>query len=157
MYHFSGFNFKESTSEANNIGAVESLANQLAFKARKDLGLSEKIPLYLDQLSLIGGEKRQIDSSGELLLSGTERDVTLLREHIISQCASVFNTKLVKYNAHNYLTTGSQDLTVTISIDGPRWIVNDEPISPTSERTEAIAAEEEKEETDELSISKPKI
>ena len=132
LYHWPGFEEKESDPE----GRTEALLIQFLNTIRYNLELSKLDSVSIHSFSLIGGEKRQIDDLGNLLLSGTEAEVEALkstverfdfREHyfILSQDALKF---------HHYLTKNTDTIDVALNINSCIFRINStKHITPCSE------------------------
>lgn len=128
MYHWSGFNHGGERDEETVSVNVYSLVSQLVTSAREQLELDESEPLFLDSISVIGGERRQEAGDGTLLLSGTEFEVNALNRHLRTQCRKEFIcSDTTDFSFHSYLTSGEATLTVKMNHinQQPDWLVSE--------------------------------
>ncbi|TAL66305.1 MAG: hypothetical protein EPN84_00540 [Legionella sp.] len=84
-----------------------------------DPDIHDDIPIYIEKVVIIGGEKEQFDEHGDLLVDGTEASLNWLKANLIpeinNQCTL---TKNATQSWDNYLTSGDQSLIVQIGING---------------------------------------
>ena len=133
MYHWSGFDLEGSSSAVDEKTLVNSLVARLFYSAQQQLEHPANVRLYLDKLYIVGGERRQLAPNGELVLSGTEADVSALKKYTTSQCKDFFVTKKANFYTANFLTKNDQDLTITMNAAKPTWVINNNPTAAASE------------------------
>lgn len=126
LYHWSGFppDLKCSPKDA----ALIVLEN-LYYECLNHLNLEDDTIIKIYELSLIGGERKQVDSDGELLVSGTEREVDALIQayHSTDEIETWFLNDNAVFTAANFLTHGEMTIEVSVTPDIISYEVIDEP------------------------------
>lgn len=84
-----------------------------------DPDIHDHIPVYIEKLIIVGGERKQFDKDGDLLVTGTESSVTFLEENLESEIGKhcIFTKTAAPY-WKNYITSNDQSLTVKIDCNG---------------------------------------
>lgn len=113
IWHWSGF------ANPNNPRSGEDIVNTFLGFAQDRLEFSDDTALTIHELSFIGGEKEQRDDHGELLLSGTEKEVRALREAL--GAIEEFDFPIVIEESdihwHNFITHDDMSLTVQVQLN----------------------------------------
>ncbi|CDZ78998.1 hypothetical protein BN59_03313 [Legionella massiliensis] len=138
LYHWSGFPIRTK----NQMKEIEDTLEDFFACLREDLDVDNNSILMLSELVFIGGEKCQADRGGEIILSGTEREVDCLTRTLIDFDFSgrLIDVKQEQIKQHHFLTSGDQSLSITVNLtnwsyllDNPEPIVNSDGIQPDSE------------------------
>lgn len=114
LYHWSGFSDDETQEPLEILDELfSSMAEEVQFK----LSMPSNEKPYINEMHIIGGEKEQFNEKRELLISGTEQEVEMLREHATEICKAYFEiTETTTFYFLNYLTSDNEALTVKASL-----------------------------------------
>jgi hypothetical protein len=122
MYHWPGFEREFNSPGYTISNAIRDLTHFLVIEARKHLHILPSAPVFLDHFFSVGGEVKQTATDGELLVSGTELEVTALNTYIIQHCKRFFVvSENSRFSTKNYLTKDDEFLNITLSAAGPSW------------------------------------
>ena len=116
LHHWSGFIADSMASEKNQ---CLNIISQFFMNLRTDLEIEDEERITISSLDFIGGEKAQMDGD-EVVVSGTEREVTLIQEVIREYDFSEDNMGigLSTVTHQHFLTSGNDSITVTLRING---------------------------------------
>lgn len=95
------------------------ILNDFFERAQEDLEFESDTILQLHELSFIGGEIEQRDEVGELLLSGTEKEVNSLKKAIENLDDLDYSLEIDPSNItwHNFITRDDMHITVRVGRD----------------------------------------
>ncbi|CEK11995.1 hypothetical protein [Legionella hackeliae] len=114
LYHWSGF---PANFEGDCIAYVKEELLGFFQNMRDELSISDEEIIQLQSLSFIGGETKQFDNTGELTLSGTEKEVealiTALEKFNFAEVG--INLKPNAIAHHHFITKDEQSLEVNVS------------------------------------------
>ncbi|STX51456.1 Uncharacterised protein [Legionella busanensis] len=84
-----------------------------------ELNIDDESLIEINKLMFIGGERRQYDNEGQILLSGTEKEVESLTDIVKTYDFTAVDIDIDENNIehHHFLTSGEQSLTVKISLN----------------------------------------
>ncbi len=115
MHPWSGFNATEVMAEDQKSENVWGLVCKLITNARIQLGLRPNQAPSLDSIYIFGGERRQQADDGQLLLAGTEFEVSALQRYLKTHCEDQFVcSEETGFHFRSFLATGDDILTVTM-------------------------------------------
>ncbi|GGI78111.1 hypothetical protein [Legionella impletisoli] len=141
MYHWSGFDRTFEDDEEDKgffLDEVSKLIYTVYSEARRQLQSSPSQKLHLNRLFIVGGERRQHNTQGELLVTGTELEVQALKQYAIEQCNLYFCTpEKIEFQSINYLKTGDQFLNIIMTENHPTWEVVEQENGEQSELAES--------------------
>ncbi|WP_126320092.1 hypothetical protein [Legionella jordanis] len=113
LWHWSGF------QHAAQQPTGEDILNTFFYHAQDALDFEDDAILHLDELSFIGGEKEQRDENGDILLSGTEREVQALRNAVSNLQNLDFSIEIAPSNIHwhNFYTQDEMSISVEVQLN----------------------------------------
>ncbi|AHE68269.1 hypothetical protein [Legionella oakridgensis] len=128
MHHWPGFSSDFDGSEDSAMDDIFELIADIEQNARKQLGNKPDRTLTLNKLIIVGGERRQVDDTGKLLISGTEQEVRALIEFVKPACEEYFMlSSTFTCSIHPFKTTGSQFIDIMMDKDNVAWkIITDD-------------------------------
>lgn len=102
-----------------------------------DPDIHDDIPIYIEKIIVMGGEKKQLDKLGDLLVSGTESSIKFLKSNLITEIGKYCKyTRNATQSWFNYLTSGNQSITVQIDIHGTVSYATEKSLSDFAHGTE---------------------
>lgn len=122
LYHWSGFPVEVKNPEKEVRDTLSNFISAL----RNVLDVDNLSSVELSELIFIGGEKRQFDVHGELVVSGTELEVACLSNILID---FDFKSLLIAVNPeqikqYHFLTSGDQSLSITVNPVNWSYLLN---------------------------------
>jgi hypothetical protein len=115
LYHWPGF---DSDVKDKDKVAQETLLFFLT-KLRDFSGADEDAEITIDTLAFVGGEKEQRDNMNEIIISGTEAEVTSLtkavRQFDFKKHHYTINPEAI--NHHHFLTKDEQTISIELTLD----------------------------------------
>jgi hypothetical protein len=128
LYHWSGF--AEGVSGKDQFDQAAAQLHRFFYNLRNELHLKSDLPLVITELHFIGGERRQET------LQGTEQEVIALKKALTKidfeeECIS-FSRGAICHS--NFLTSGDQSLTISVSTSEISYVFDDEP-SPIADES----------------------
>ncbi|WP_133127588.1 hypothetical protein [Legionella nagasakiensis] len=130
MHHWSGFPADFDGSEDSAMDEIFELIEDIEHEARTQLGGTLDRTLTLDKLIIMGGERRQVDADGELLVSGTEREVNALIDFVKPACNTYFQLPpTFACIISSFKTTGDQCMDIMMDKDRIAWDIIESDVS----------------------------
>jgi len=97
-----------------------------------DPDIHEDIPVHIEKVIVIGGEKKQLDKDGNLIVSGTESSVRLLKKNLVREIGEYCKfTNTATQSCNNYITSDNESITVQIDFSGTASFYFDEILVDT--------------------------
>lgn len=116
LYHWSGFDvYAADPNEQTSKALIFFLDKLRAFSGVEDDAL-----INIESLQFIGGEREQRDENNEIILSGTEKEVSSLVQ-IVSNFKFFdhgFNIKPSAVKHYHFLTTDEQSISINLTTVG---------------------------------------
>lgn len=133
LFHWSGFNSTDSALTYNQ--KMNDVLEHFFDNVRYLLKVDDELTLYLTQLAFIGGEKAEFDENQELVLSGSENEVTYLKRVLKQFDFMDLNLKLYQPVQHyHFLTQGNSSLTIHATLNSWHYIKHDDELSDEVEQ-----------------------
>lgn len=114
LWHWSGFD----TEQEYPAQKVKEVFTSFLMELRKTFRIPNEIEVSIDNLFFIGGEK-ELWEDGELVLSGTENEVTHLIKVVQAFDFKEFNIKInpQKISHYHFLTSNQESVTISVDTD----------------------------------------
>ena len=121
MHHWDGLESRKKSVEDQLV--MEGLIDTYFFHIEQTLGAkgSSGIPIIpiIDTIAVIGGQKMEMSPEGEILLTGTEREIILLNQWFLASLAKLKSlAPTVRYHFAPFVTEGEDSVTVSLNALG---------------------------------------
>jgi hypothetical protein len=116
FYHWPGFpDYIRLNIETEGISAIYNVFINIEEKIRKKFIITSSYPITITAITIIGGEKKQINEHDELKISGTEAEVNLLKKYTAEICTEMFEVNPgVNPVFRNFLTKGASSIDIQV-------------------------------------------
>ncbi|MGQ3888527.1 hypothetical protein ACQUW5_05785 [Legionella sp. CNM-1927-20] len=125
LYHWSGFEAEVTDFYDEILSVLDDFFIEVRAELEK-LGAGE-LEINVTKLAFIGGEKRQFSEEGQLLLSGTEKEVKMLQKAAQAYDYQSQNINLDKKRIehHHFLTSDNDSLTIEVRLNECHYKLED--------------------------------
>ena len=122
LYHWSGF--VDGVKDVH--GHTKDILKYFLSKIHSSLGLDDDQCFTISSLHLIGGEKKQVNERGDLLVSGTEKEVEALQHTLkyFKWKQKLFNLEQEAIKQSYFLTKNEDTINVYVQTESCRYFLD---------------------------------
>ncbi len=122
MYHWAGFaSHVNKRDEYQMLTETYKVFNDISDKIRTKFTAAQDEPISINGISIIGGEKQQKDEQGKIIVSGTAKEVKLLKQYALEICVEIFEVSdEAQPIFYNFKTQNAETIDVQVF---PNYIV----------------------------------